>query len=776
MSKLFTPLRIADVTLAHRVVMAPMTRFRTDDDHIQSSLAVEYYSQRAAVPGTLLITESTLISPSHAGFPHSPGLWTDDQVKAWTKVVESVHARGCYIFAQLLAPGRAADEMSLQKEAGHGILSSSPVPLTDNVPIPTAMSESQIHSAVADYVKAAKNAMRAGFDGVEIHGANGYLPDQFLQDTCNQRSDRWGGNIENRARFAIEIATAVSEAVGANKVGYRMSPWSTFQGMRMADPIPQFSYLIEKLRDLKLGYIHVIESRVSNNVDIEKTEGIEFALEIWGRTSPVLVAGGFSPASAKHAVGVEYWSHDVAIVFGRHFLANPDLPFRIQHGLELNKYDRPSFYTPKVSTGRVLSQPTKRAKSSADSFGFDTPPTSTTNDNRVKMSHRKYEAPRHGSLAYLPRKRAARHRGKVKSFPKDDPKKPVHLTASMGYKAGMTTIVRDLDRPGAKMHKKEVVEAVTVIETPPLVAVGVVGYIETPRGLRSLTTVWAEHLSDELKRRFYKNWYKSKKKAFTKYAKSHAEEKGASVTRELERMKKYCTVVRVLAHTQIRQTPIKQKKAHLMEIQVNGGSVADKVDFAQNLFEKTIDIDSIFEKDEMIDVIAVTKGHGFQGVTSRWGTTKLPRKTHKGLRKVACIGAWHPNHVQWTVARAGQMGYHHRTSCNHKVFRIGKGSDEGNASTEFDISKKQITPLGGFVHYGEVKNDFVMLKGSVPGVKKRVMTLRKTLYPQTNRRATEKVELKWIDTSSKFGHGAFQTPEEKRAFLGTLKKDLITTV
>ncbi|KAJ5548058.1 hypothetical protein N7504_003153 [Penicillium tannophilum] len=404
------------------------------------------------------------------------------------------------------------------------------------------------------------------------------------------------------------------------------------------------------------------------------------------------------------------------------------------------------------------------------------PGTPSKAESSVKMSHRKFEAPRHGSLAYLPRKRAARYRGKVKSFPKDDAKKPVHLTATMGYKAGMTTVVRDLDRPGAKMHKKEIVEAATVIETPPLVAVGVVGYIETPRGLRSLTTVWAEHLSDEVKRRFYKNWYKSKKKAFTKYSKQHAESSGASVTRELERIKKYCTVVRVLAHTQIRKTPIKQKKAHLMEIQVNGGSVADKVDFARNLFEKTIDIDSIFEKDEMIDVIAVTKGHGFSGVTSRWGTTKLPRKTHKGLRKVACIGAWHPNHVQWTVARAGQDGYHHRTSCNHKVFRIGKADDEGSASTEFDISKKQITPMGGFVHYGEVKNDWILLKGSVPGVKKRVMTLRKTLYPQTNRRATEKVELKWIDTSSKFGHGAFQTFEEKRGFLGTLKKDLVTEV
>ena len=225
-----------------------------------------------------------------------------------------------------------------------------------------------------------------------------------------------------------------------------------------------------------------------------------------------------------------------------------------------------------------------------------------------------------------------------------------------------------------------------------MIAVGLVGYIETPRGLRSLTTVWAEHLSDEVKRRFYRNWYKSKKKAFTKYAKKHSESSGQSITRELERIKKYCTVVRVLAHTQIHKTPLKQKKAHLMEIQVNGGSVADKVSYGHGLFEKPIEISSIFEDNEMIDVIAVTKGHGYNGVTSRWGTKKLPRKTHKGLRKVACIGAWHPAHVQWTVARAGQMGYHHRTSVNHKIYRIGKGEDEGNASTDFDVSKKQITP------------------------------------------------------------------------------------
>ncbi|QRV91027.1 ribosomal protein L3 [Ceratobasidium sp. AG-Ba] len=372
------------------------------------------------------------------------------------------------------------------------------------------------------------------------------------------------------------------------------------------------------------------------------------------------------------------------------------------------------------------------------------------------MSHRKYEAPRHGSLGFLPRKRAARHRGKVKSFPKDDPKKPVHLTATMGYKAGMTHIVRDLDRPGSKMHKREVVEAVTIVETPPLIVVGVVGYVETPRGLRTLTTVWANHLSDEVKQ-----LVPLEKKAFTRYAKKAAENGGKSTARELERIRKYCTVVRVLAHTQLRKTGLKQKKAHLMEIQVNGGSVADKVAYAQGLFEKPVEVSSVFEQDEVVDVIAVTKGHGFEGVTARWGTKKLPRKTHKGLRKVACIGAWHPSKVIWIP---------HRTEINKKIYRIGSGEDKANARTESDATDKTITPLGGFPHYGIVKNDFLMLKGSIPGTKKRVITIRKSLMVHTSRRDLEKVQLKFIDTSSKFGHGAFQTKEEKHAFMGTLKK------
>merc|ERR1711957_847807 len=198
---------------------------------------------------------------------------------------------------------------------------------------------------------------------------------------------------------------------------------------------------------------------------------------------------------------------------------------------------------------------------------------------------------------FLPRKRARRFRGKVKSFPKDDQSKAPHLTAYLAYKAGMTHILRDVDKPGSKAHKKEVVEAVTILETPPMQIVGLVGCKETNYGLKPAVTVWAEHLNDEVKRRFYKNWYRSKKKAFTKYAKKHAESGSASsVARELERISKYCSVVRVLAHTQIRKTGLAQKKAPLMEIQVNGGSIADKVEFAKSHFEKTFDVSSIFEQ------------------------------------------------------------------------------------------------------------------------------------------------------------------------------------
>jgi len=397
------------------------------------------------------------------------------------------------------------------------------------------------------------------------------------------------------------------------------------------------------------------------------------------------------------------------------------------------------------------------------------------------MSHRKFSAPRHGSMGFYPKKRSRRHRGKVKAFPKDDPKKPIHLTAFMGYKAGMTHIVREVDRPGSKVNKKEVVEAVTVVETPPMVIVGVTGYIETPHGLRSLKTVWAEHLSEECRRRFYKNWYKCKKKAFSKASKKWQDPAGKKeIERDLNKIKKYCSVVRVIAHTQIKLLHKRQKKAHVMEIQVNGGTVPQKVEWARRHLEKPVPVANVFKQDEMVDIIGVTKGKGYKGVTSRWHTKKLPRKTHKGLRKVACIGAWHPSRVQFTVARAGQKGYHHRTELNKKIYRIGKGIHtkdgklvKNNASTEYDLTDKSITPMGGFKHYGEVNADFLLIKGCVVGPRKRIITLRKSLLTHTKRSALEKIDLKFIDTSSKFGHGRFQTAAEKAAFMGPLKKDAL---
>ncbi|XP_017561351.1 60S ribosomal protein L3-like [Pygocentrus nattereri] len=397
------------------------------------------------------------------------------------------------------------------------------------------------------------------------------------------------------------------------------------------------------------------------------------------------------------------------------------------------------------------------------------------------MSHRKFHAPRHGHLGFLPHKRSKRHRGKVRNWPKDDPKQPIHLTAFLGYKAGMTHTLREMHRTGMKVTKREEVEAVTIIETPPLIMVGVVGYISTLKGLRNFKTIFAEHISDECKRRFYKNWYKSKKKAFTKYCKKWQDDAGKKqLEKDFILMKKYCSVIRVIVHSQMRLLPLRQKKAHIMEIQLNGGTIAEKVDWARERLEQPVPVSSVFYQDEMIDVIGVTKGHGMKGVTSRWHTKKLPRKTHKGLRKVACIGAWHPARVGYTVARAGQKGYHHRTELNKKIYRIGKGVHvqdgkvvRNNASTNYDTTQKTITPLGGFPHYGEVNNDFVMVKGCVVGAKKRVLTLRKSLLVQTSRKAKETIELKFIDTTSKFGHGRFQTAQEKFAFMGPQKKHLL---
>jgi len=214
----------------------------------------------------------------------------------------------------------------------------------------------------------------------------------------------------------------------------------------------------------------------------------------------------------------------------------------------------------------------------------------------------------------------------------------------------MTHILRDVERPGSRNHKKEVVEAVTVVECPPMTVVGVVGYIDTPRGLRALTTVWTKTLDENTKKRFYKNWANSNKRAFANHEKNF-DQKAQDVL--LKRIQKYCSVVRVIAHTNMNKLNLRQKKNHILEIQVNGGSVADKVNFAKSLFEKEVRVDSLFSENEMIDVIGVTKGKGFAGVIKRFGVKHLQKKTHRGYRKVGCIGAWHPSRIRFTVPRAG---------------------------------------------------------------------------------------------------------------------------
>jgi NADPH2 dehydrogenase len=351
-SKLFTPLKIGNVQVQNRIVMAPLTRYRADDNHVPSTFAAEYYSQRASVPGTLLITEATFISPQGGGYANVPGIYNSAQIKAWKGITDAVHAKGSFIFMQLWALGRAADPEVLKAELGPSakFVSSSNLPMDVNGVAPESLSEEEIWDFVGYYKQAALNAIEAGFDGVEIHGANGYLIDQFTQSTANERMDGWGGSVEKRARFALEVAKAVVEAVGAERTAIRLSPYSTFQGMKMDDPKPGFSYLVTKLKALKLAYLHLVESRISGDSTIEATEKINFLVDNWGKTSPIFIAGGFVPETALKAVE-EYPDNDVCIVFGRYFISNPDLVFRVKKGIELSPYERAKFYTAREKDG-----------------------------------------------------------------------------------------------------------------------------------------------------------------------------------------------------------------------------------------------------------------------------------------------------------------------------------------------------------------------------------------------------------------------------------------
>jgi NADPH2 dehydrogenase len=352
MSKLFTPLNVGNNALEHRLVMAPLTRYRADDNHVQLDIAQEYYSQRASVPGTLLITEATFISPRASGYRNVPGIYNEAQIVAWKKITDAVHAKGSFIWCQLWALGRAAKADVLKEESGNKVVSSSGIAISESSAVPQPLSEEEIWEFVGDYAAAARNAIEAGFDGVEIHGANGYLVDQFTQDTCNHRTDAWGGSVEKRARFGLEVAKAVVDAVGAERTAIRLSPFSTFQAMKMTDPIPQFTYLVKGLKELRLAYLHLVESRISGNADVVATERVDFLLKLWGKTSPIFLAGGFKPESAKRAIE-EYKDYDVAIVFGRYFISNPDLPFKMKKGIPFAPYNRETFYKVKSPEGYI---------------------------------------------------------------------------------------------------------------------------------------------------------------------------------------------------------------------------------------------------------------------------------------------------------------------------------------------------------------------------------------------------------------------------------------
>jgi N-ethylmaleimide reductase len=347
--KLFTPIQLGPYHLRHRVVMAPLTRSRsTMPGNIPNDLMAEYYGHRAT-DGGFLITEATNISPSSRGWYGAPGIFTDEQAAGWKKIIAAVHAKGGLLFLQLWHCGRAAHSSvndGIQPVAPSAIpleaLSSTATGWLPDSP-PRALELHEIPLIVEDYRLAAERAKAAGFDGVELHGGNGYLPDQFLQDGTNKRTDAYGGSIENRCRFLLEVVEAIASVWGGSRTAVRIGPGGTFNGMSDSNSDALFGYLAQQLNRFDLAYLHIIEPRVKGNTVIHENQKPIAAMQLRkifkGR---ILSAGGYEPDSAKDVV--EAGDADL-VAFGRHFLSNPDLPRRIQKGLPLNPYDRDTFYT-----------------------------------------------------------------------------------------------------------------------------------------------------------------------------------------------------------------------------------------------------------------------------------------------------------------------------------------------------------------------------------------------------------------------------------------------
>ncbi len=351
---LFSPLQVGPYRLNHRVVMAPLTRMRAERPSLAPRpLNAEYYGQRAT-PGGLIIAEASPVMATGHGSPGTPGIYSEQQIKGWRGVVDAVHAKGGLIFLQLWHVGRVSH--SSFQPGGVLPVAPSAVPISaalktmtaDGKPAPyetpRALETSEIAGVVDSFRQAARNALRAGFDGVEIHGANGYLIEQFLQSHTNLRTDRYGGSIANRTRFLMEITQAVIDVWGVERVGVRLSPYGVANDSGEADPMPLYTHVIESLDPLGLAYLHFVEPRSSGAGRAEVNhQNVPSAMvlfrPIW---SGVLIsAGGFTGETAEAAIAA---GHADAIAFGRIFISNPDLPRRLKDGFPLTPYNRATFY------------------------------------------------------------------------------------------------------------------------------------------------------------------------------------------------------------------------------------------------------------------------------------------------------------------------------------------------------------------------------------------------------------------------------------------------
>jgi N-ethylmaleimide reductase len=345
--QLFSPFTIGPYTLSHRVVHAPTTRLRANADDSPSEMMVEYYRQRAS-RGGLIITESTHMSYDSRGYLGAPGIYQDAHIPGWRKIADAVHAKGGVLFMQLGHDGR---QSHVDLTGGPLPIAPSVVPfdgesLTANGWVPVSphreVGFEEIQQVVENYRQAALRAKQAGLDGVELHSANGYLADTFLQDGTNHRSDEYGGSLENRTRLLRQLVEALASVFGADRVGVRLSPSGQWGSISDSNPEATFSYAAKVLNEYGLAYLHIIEPRVKGVETLDELQhpvASEFLRNVF--TGPIISAGGFNGAGAEAIL--QKGDADL-VAFGRFFASNPDLPYRLQHKLPLNHYNRDAFW------------------------------------------------------------------------------------------------------------------------------------------------------------------------------------------------------------------------------------------------------------------------------------------------------------------------------------------------------------------------------------------------------------------------------------------------